>query len=69
MYIYILVILASFLYGIFLFRQDSRNFFAGILLTFGSLGFLFLLVMYLSDRFDTIRLLSILQFMQSYHYL
>ncbi|MCU9816883.1 hypothetical protein, partial [Paraclostridium sp. AKS73] len=58
-----------FLYGIFLFRQDSRNFFAGILLTFGSLGFLFLLVMYLSDRFDTIRLLSILQFMQSYHYL
>lgn len=59
MYIYILIILASFLYGIFLFRQDSRNFFAGILLTFGSLGFLFLLVMYLSDMFDTIRLLSI----------
>lgn len=60
MYIYILVILASFLYGIFLFRQDSRNFFAGILLTFGSLGFLFLLVMCLSNMFEIINVLSML---------
>lgn len=60
MYIYILIILASFLYGIFLFRQDSRIFFAGILLTFGFLGLLSLLIMFLSDMFDTIRLLSIL---------
>lgn len=58
MYIYILIILASFLYGIFLFRQDSRNFFAGILLTFGSLGLLFLLLMCLSNMSPLINVLS-----------
>lgn len=60
MNIYLIIILCIFLAGFFLFLKDKRNFFAGVLLTLGFLGFLFLILMYFGEKYETINLIAMI---------
>lgn len=60
MNIYFIINLCIFLSGLLLFFKDSRNFFAGVLLTFGSLGILFSILMYFSIKFEFVNVISML---------
>lgn len=59
MNIYLIITLCIFTVGIFLFLKDTRNFFAGVLLTFGVLGIIFFILMYLSSKYELINILSL----------